>query len=35
MLNIKNIFEKDYIYDELIKRNLLTQYKKSKDLLLI
>ena len=34
MINIKNIFEKDYIYNELIKRNLLTQYKKSKDLLL-
>lgn len=31
MLKIKNIYEKEYIFDELVKRNLLKQYKKSKN----
>lgn len=35
MIDIKNIFEKEFIFDFLNKRNLLKQYKKSKDLILL
>ncbi len=30
MFKIENIYEKEYIFDELVKRNLVKQYKKSK-----
>ena len=34
MINFHNIFETKWIYDFLIKRNLLRQYKKSKSYIL-
>ena len=34
MLIIKKIYEKEYIFEDLTKRNILNQYKKSKNLII-